>query len=265
VKLAVSNIAWEKHDDPVLLKKLKKQKVTGIEVAPTKVWPDWEEANELDAKRYGERMRNSGFSVPAFQAILFNKPELQLFVKESHQKILEHFKLVADLASAMGAKVLVLGAPKNRRRGQISTSDASAMAVDLLRKVGEICLQRNCCVGIEHNPVEYGCDFVTNVADARNLVDCVNHPGIQLHIDSAGVHMCGGNIESVIQQAGEFSHFHISEPMLEPVINASVDHAKFHNALKTVGYEGWVSIEMKRPETENALLESVKLAAEIYL
>lgn len=265
MKLAVSNIAWETHDDPLVLQKLKQLKVTGIEVAPTKVWPDWSDANEKAAQQYGREMHDAGLAIPAMQAILFNKPELQLFDKNTHEKFLDHMKLVADLASAMGAKVLVLGAPKNRKRGQLSISDAISMATEFLQKVGEICHQRNCCIGIEHNPVEYGCDFVTNVADARYLVDQVNHPEIQLHIDSAGVHMCGNNIEPVIDQAGSFVHFHISEPMLEPVVNASLDHAKFHSALTNAGYNGWVSIEMKCPETEDLLFRSVKFAAEKYL
>ena len=265
MKLAVSNIAWETHDDPLVLQKLKQLKVTGIEVAPTKIWPDWSDANEKGASQYGKKMHAAGFEIPAMQAILFNKPELQLFDKKTHRAFLDHIKHVADLASAMGARVLVLGAPKNRRRGQLSITDAMSIATEFLQKVGEICHQRKCCIGIEHNPVEYGCDFVTNVADARELVDRVSHPGIQLHLDSAGVHMCGDSIESVIDQAGSFVHFHISEPMLEPVVNASVDHAKFRNALTTAGYDGWVSIEMKCPTTEDLLYRSVEAAAEIYL
>ncbi|WP_455206797.1 sugar phosphate isomerase/epimerase family protein [Kaarinaea lacus] len=265
MKLAISNIAWETHDDQELWEQFQEMKVTGIEVAPTKIWPNWAGASDKAAQQYGEKLLAAGFRVPAMQAILFNKPELQLFKKETHKKFLEHMKLVADLASAMGAKVLVFGAPKNRRRGQLSVSDATAIAIELLQKAGEICQQRNCCLGIEHNPVEYGCDFVTNVADARDLVDRVNHPGIQLHIDSAGVHMCGGDCETIIKQAGSFAHFHISEPMLEPLVNKSVDHNKFNHALMAVGYDGWVSIEMKCPETVDKLLGSVKFAAEKYL
>lgn len=247
MKLAISNIAWEKHDDPKILKKLKSYDVEGIEVAPTKIWANWDGATPHNAEAYRKQMANEGFVIPAMQAILFGRHDLQIFEPECHTFFLEHIKFVADLSAGLGAKVLVLGAPKNRRRGQIAMSQAVEIAREFLCQAGEICSSRGCCIGLEHNPVEYGCDFITNVADARELVDLVNHKGVQLHLDSAGIHMCGGEITEIIKNAGPFVHYHISEPMLEPIQNCDVDHANAFNALKEINYAGWVSIEMKQP------------------
>ena len=193
MKLAISNIAWETHNDPLVLRKLSELNINGIEIAPTKIWPNWKGASQQSAEIYKKQMADQGFQIPAMQAILFGKPELQLFDNDTHKSFLEHIKLVSDLAVGFGAKVLVFGAPKNRKRGQLATSDAMEIATEILAKAGEICHANQCCLGLEHNPVEYGCDFITNASDARQLVDIINHPGVQLHIDSAGLHMCGGN------------------------------------------------------------------------
>ena len=237
MKLAISNIAWEQHDNPAILALLKANGVTGIEVAPTKFWQDWQGASHKEAREYKKTMQDKGFELPAMQAILFGKPELQLFDKTSHRAFLEHIKLVADLANGFGSKVMVFGAPKNRKRGQIPYSQAMDIAAEFFFKAGEICDAQECCIGLEHNPVEYGCDFATNVLDAKELVDKVSHQGFKLHIDSAGLHMCGGEISEMIEEAGEFVHYHISEPMLEPIFGGVVDQKSGIGTLNEIKYK----------------------------
>jgi sugar phosphate isomerase/epimerase len=258
MKLAISNIAWEQHNNIAVLNALKNHGVSGIEVAPTKIWPDWSGASRQHADQYRCWLADEGFEIPAMQAILFAMPDIQILDVQCQQRFLEHMERVADIAAGFNAKVLVLGAPKNRRRGQLSMSESREIAVEVLRKAGEICADRGCCIGLEHNPIEYGCDFVTNVADAREIVDSVDHKGVQLHLDAAGIHMCGGQISEVITGAGAFVHFHISEPMLEPIANGIVDHESAISTLKELDYDGWVSIEMKQPQTFQLVLDSLK-------
>ena len=38
MKLAISNIAWDREDDPMIAEILRDCNVTGIEVAPSKIW-----------------------------------------------------------------------------------------------------------------------------------------------------------------------------------------------------------------------------------
>jgi len=52
---------------------------------------------------------------------------------------LEHIKRVSELGSGLGAKILVFGSPKNRRRGQLSMSRAMEKASILLLRAEEIC------------------------------------------------------------------------------------------------------------------------------
>lgn len=264
MKLAISNIAWDNSEESEILETLQKLGVTGIEIAPTKIWPEWANINLKDVSSYRVHLNNLGFHVPSMQAILFGKPNLQLFKKETHREFLDHIRHVADIAGELGAKVLVFGAPKNRKRGQISFSSAKNIAKEFFCNAGEICESRGCCLGIEHNPVEYECDYITNAADAYELVKEVDHPGIKLHLDSAGIHMCGGDISDVIKNSGEFVHYHISEPMLSPIVNGEVDHRSASIALDAIGYNKWVSIEMKQPSNNKLLYDSIIYATKNY-
>jgi len=257
MKLSISNIAWKTHNDPQILETLQNYGIKGIEVAPTKLWPNWENASYRAAVTYRKMMRDQGLEIPALQAILFNKPELQLFDKNTHPAFLDHLKFVAELANGLGSKVLIFGAPKNRIRGQLPYSEACKIAADFFSKAGEVCYNYECCIGLEHNPVEYGCDFVTNMADALEMVKSVNHLGFRLHLDSAGLFMCGGDITELIASAGNFVHYHISEPMLNPICNGVIDHKKALRTLKKVNYNNWISIEMKQPPTDDLLISSI--------
>ena len=250
MKTAISNIAWEKYNDKNILKLLKEFNISGIELAPTKVWPEWNGITKdsiRDLKRY---LDGEGFEIPAMQAILFGKPSLQLFNIDSHKDFFDHFKLLAEIAYELDTKSLVFGAPKNRRRNQVSVKDADKIAEAFFYKAGEIFKNSNTSLVIENNPVEYMCDYLNNVKDVENIVNKVNSEGIKVHLDSAGIHMCGGDISEIIRDSKSFAHYHISEPMLNPIHQKNVEHEKALNTLKEINYENWVSIEMKQTNDE---------------
>ena len=82
--------------------------------------------------------------------------------------------------------------PKNRRKAQLSTNEAVNYAAEIMQEIGDICSEFGLCIG--RNPIEYGCDFITNAAYARDFVDLIDSPGIQLHL------------QSIKQVTGEYKH-----------------------------------------------------------
>jgi D-psicose/D-tagatose/L-ribulose 3-epimerase len=264
MKLAISNIAWEKHDDLTIFEMLRKYGVQGVEIAPTKIWPSWKGASYENARQYRKFMQDEGFQISSMQAILFDKPQLQIFNMDSHAEFFKHIQLIAELADGFGSSVIVFGAPKNRRRWHLGFNESIDIASDFFYKAGEICSKHNCCICIEHNPIEYNCDFITNVSDAEYLVKRVNHKDFKLHIDSAGIHMCKGDFNKVIRSVGSFEHYHISEPMLEPIYKGCIDHASYLKDLRNINYEGWVSIEMKQPASLEILEQSLRHIHRIF-
>ena len=254
---AVSNIGWNRHDDPAILDLLSRYHVTGIELAPSKVWPDLEAVTEKDAKEYRAFLADHGFAVPAFQAILFGCPDLQVFDPDSHKALFARLELVARLASWTGAKILVFGAPRNRKRNGREFTESFQYAAEVFHRAGEIVRQYGCAIGMEANPVEYQCDFLTNTADVERFVKTVDSDGIVLHIDSGATAMTHEKIETVLTGLTVMPrHYHISEPMLaNPGENGQVEHVKAFEALKRIGYAGAVSIEMKSQEPDFQNLE----------
>ena len=252
MKLAISNIGWAADPlDSSVLAVLRGHGVAGIDVAPTRLWPHWEGATESSARAWARRHADAGFVIPAAQSLLYQTSGLALFGDATG--LIDHLRRVADLVAALGAGVLVFGSPRIRDPGDRSADAAFAAARDVFGRVGAICAERDLCLCIEPNPAAYGCRFVQTSAEARALIDAVGSPGFGLHLDAAGCHLAGEDPAAAVRaSAGGIAHMHASEPQLGDFDAPVVDHAAVGAALREVGYDRWLSVEM-RPQPVPAI------------
>jgi sugar phosphate isomerase/epimerase len=247
-RLAFSNIAWEPEEEPQVLPLLRSAGITGIEIAPTVLWPRWEGATPEAARAYRRCLEDEGFVVPALQAILFARPLAALFDPRGDAHFLDHLGRVAALAGGFGARVAVLGAPRQRDRGARGWDEALESAVPVLRRAASVFADHDCCLCIEPNPARYGCNFVLNSQEGAALVEAVDAPGFGLHLDAAALYLEGESLAAVWPRVGHLvRHFHVSEPELGDFRAAVVPHASNFAVLESAGYGGWCSIEMRRP------------------
>ena len=245
MKYAISNIAWKQADEASLLPFFRKQGITGIEVAPTMVWPEWKGLNVDTAKAYASQMQCEGFEVPSLQAIFYNKQCGSIFEYENHKVIMEHFAFIADIAAAMGASTVVFGSPSMRKRGSLKSQDACAIALQLLQTAS----QRFQCNGIklciEACSPRYGADFITKHSELLAFIKAMDSQGFGLHVDAANLYETGEQLAEVLTAGVPIQHFHISEPDLNNFVSACVPHGANLTLLRTCTYTNWVSIEMK--------------------
>ncbi len=262
MKLAVSNIAWASDEDHEALSLLRTSQVQGIEVAPTRLWPNWAGATPEAATAYAQAMREAGFETPSLQSLLYGLPDLQVFGTARQQTdLITHLARVAELAAAMQAKVLVFGSPKNRDRGDLTPAEAMQHAIRFFRQAGQACADAGVTLAIEANPSHYQCNFVTRWQEAEELVRGCNHPGIGLHLDTACTVLAGDDpVAAVPQVADILVHVHASEPDLGPFTSPRSDHLAMGQALRAVGYTGWCSVEMRRTSTP---LADIQVAAQL--
>lgn len=262
MKIAVSNIAWDPADEAGVFGILSQMRITGVEVAPTKLWGGWDGATAFAAKQVRSALADAGFVIPALQSILFGRPDLKLFGTDAQRAaLLDHIGHVAELAAEMGARTLVFGSPRNRDPGGLSLGEAMEAAVLVLREAGARCARQGVWLGIEANPPAYDCRFITRWYEAAELVRRCDSPGIRLHLDSACTALAQDDLaEAVAETADILAHVHISEPQLGAFDTLQVDHARFGAALRRAGYDGWCSVEMRRSDDP---LAAVRRAAAI--
>ncbi len=267
MKLTVSNIAWSAALDQEAYSTLRRSGIQALEIAPTRLWPDWQGATPDAAQFLQQKFREDGFTVPSLQAILFAKPDCKLFGTEAErQNLLTHLLLCADLAAGLGATRLVFGAPKNRDRGELSMSAAFSQAAELFRKAAPYYTAREVCLCLEANPPQYGCNFITNSNEAAALVREVDSPGFRLHLDTACMFLAGEDIPAALESHRDIlRHFHVSEPNLGSFDQPVIDHASVAAALASASYDGWLSLEMREGEQPvTALSEAVQFVQSTY-
>lgn len=252
MRLAVSNIAWAAAEQDAIAAVLPSLGVTGVEIAPTVLWPGWDGATPAAARDLRARLAGQGLAVPAMQSILFARPDLHVFGDAaSRAALVAHVAHIAELAAALGAGVMVFGSPRNRLRGDLAPDAAMDAAVPLFRRLAAACHDAGTALGIEANPAQYGGDFLLHWTEAAELVARVAHPGVVLHLDTACTALAGDDPATAAAAcAARIRHFHVSAANLAPVDATSpIDHRAVAAALRSGGYAGWVSIEMRRSDT----------------
>ena len=266
--LAISNIAWPASAEDEVLDLLVHRGVAGLEVAPTKLWPDPAGVSLDEVRRYRQKIEGRGLKIVAAQALLFGRADLTIFEDSATRQLtLSYLDAIVRVCAELGAEALVFGSPRNRRVGNLEREKVQAISTEFFGSLAEIAERHGTVVVLEANPPAYGADFVTRAVEAAELVQSVNRPGLRLHLDTACMSLAGDDIETVFSAAAPLlHHFHISEPHLAPVDRSTVDHALFARALHQCGYRRWSSIEMREPEpfSLGALDQAIVWAQRVY-
>ncbi|MBA2793502.1 MAG: sugar phosphate isomerase/epimerase [Thermoleophilaceae bacterium] len=249
MRLAISVIGWQAEDDDTALVSLAEAGARGFEVAPTRVFGSWEAATPAAVGAYRERCAEHDLEIPALQSLMFGIDGASLTEDvESRRIAAEHLERVAEIAGGLGAGAAVFGSPANRRRGDLDWGEAARRASEVLRRAGEAFAANESQLVLEHNPPEYGCDFLTTWDEMADFVAEVDHPGVAPHLDLGGLRLTGEDYPSLHSRLP--GHLHLSAPNLAPFDAEPADwHRALLGRLRAAGYDGWASIE-QRPAGE---------------
>lgn len=262
MKLSASCIGWaEAPDDPDVLERLRAHGFSGVDVAPTRLWPGWEGVSVASAREWRRRFADQGFALPAAQSLGYGKEGLALFGAGS-DALVAHLRWLAEPLAALGVQALVFGAPALRDpRG---VSDPMARAAEVFARVAEVLEPDGLVLAIEPNPPAYGCTFVTTADEGAALVERVGRDGFGLHLDAGGLHLAGVDLEDAFARHGaSLAHAHASEPSLGAFDAPVVDHAAAAAGLRAAGYSGWLALEL-RPAPLPVLDRALAFVASVY-
>ncbi len=239
----------------------------GVEVAPTRLAP-WPELTPARIRAHRQALAEVGLIVPSLQAILFGAEGVALLGDvAAYARLLEHLRHVAAVASEYGARIAVLGAPRQRARGAMAEADAFALGAERLRGCAEACMaEAGLVLALEPVPTHYGSDFLLGAAEAEAMVRQVAHPGLRLHLDTGCALLGGDNIGTAITAGADvLAHMHIAEPDLAGFLSPRAAHTEAAAALQVAGYSRWRSIEMRQaPDWRAACEAALRFATRVY-
>jgi D-psicose/D-tagatose/L-ribulose 3-epimerase len=161
------------------------------------------------------------------------------------QKGLDHLRWAIEMTAILGGENLC--GPYHSALGEFSgtgpTEDEKARGADVLQQAAGFAQQHKVTLAIEYLN-RFECYFLTTAADAKALVQRVNHPHFRMMYDTFHANIeekaIGPTIESI---AGHFVHVHISENDRGTPGSGHVHWDETFKALRKVRYDGWMVIE----------------------
>lgn len=157
----------------------------------------------------------------------------------------QHMKAVVDCCAAVGSSILcgphqvALGV----FTGRGATEDEWKRSVEHLRRVAEYAAGSGVVLA-EEVVNRFEIYHVNTLDQGIRLVDEVGHANCRLHLDTFHAHIEEKNSADAIRRAGDrIAHVHISENDRGVPGSGSVAWDATFDALRDVGYDGWLTVE----------------------
>src|SRR5438132_142598 len=240
MKTGMNLLLWATHitaDHFPILAKLKKVGYDGVEI------PIFEGDVE-HYKKIRKELDNQGL---ACTTVGLMTPEANPIAPDPalRQAAVERFKRLIDWTATLKAELMAgpFHSPLGVFSGAGPTEDEKKRGADVLRQAAEMAQKTGVKLAIEYLN-RFECYFLTTAADAKALVQSVNHPNFRMMYDTFHANIeekaIGPAIRSV---ADSFVHVHISENDRGTPGTGHVHWDETFKALREVKYDGWLVIE----------------------
>lgn len=266
MKLSISNIAWSAEQDTDVYKFMQKYGFTGLEIAPTRIFPENPYDHIKEAESWICDLRSKyRFEISSMQSIWYGRQERIFGSKEEREDLIGYTKKAIDFAAAVGCKNLVFGCPGNRKIPDKMTSDeAQAIAVEFFHIIGDYALKQGTVIGMEANPPIYNTNFINTTSDALSLIQEVDSNGFKLNLDVGTMIQLKEDISVLIGNVHLINHVHMSEPYLQPIQKRTL-HNDFMRLLCDEGYDRFISIEMSKTDDLRTVSGCIKYLSHMVL
>lgn len=261
MKLSISNIGWDISDEITAYELMKKWGYSGLEIAPTRIFPIEPYTKLKEAGIWSEKInREYGFSVSSMQSIWYGRQEKIFGSEEERNILLDYTKQAIDFAAVIGCKNLVFGCPRNRNLPDSVDPDT---AIAFFRELGDYAEENGTVIGMEANPPIYNTNYINDTISALNLIKQVDSRGFLLNLDTGTMVQNEENVSKLIGNVHLINHVHISEPGLVPVKKRDL-HKELLKILREEDYKGYISIEMGKVEELSIIENKLQYIKDIF-
>ena len=261
--LSISNIAWSAEYDADMFKYLKELCFSGLEIAPTRIYPEAPYDHISEAKDWAAEVKEFyGLTIPSMQSIWYGHQEKVVGDAADRTILVDYTKKAILFAEAIGCKNLVFGNPRNR-----DTNDLAGdypVAIEFFKEIGDFSLDHHTTIAIEPNPTIYNTRFLNYTEQAVEMAYKSRSEGNKVNVDLGTIIYNEEDINYLAKIPEYINHVHISEPGLKPIEHRDL-HKQLFEVLKQIDYKRFVSIEMGNCNDTQKVIEIMnylKLLAE---
>lgn len=227
----------------------------GVEIAPFTLAPEGvgalDAAARADARR---RAADAGLEVVGLHWLLVGPAGLHLTSPDAEvrRRTAQYLVALAECCADLGGRVLVLGSPKQRNLAAgVTTDEGRRLAADCL----EAGVRRAESLGLRWclEPLPATDTNFMNTLDEALALDRLLGAGPAVGVQLDAKSLCAEAPEpsrpapvilAHAAHAERFGHFHANDRNLRGPGSGDVDFRPVQAALRQVGYDGWVSVEV---------------------
>lgn len=274
MKFAICNETFQNQSFQEACAGAQRHDYDGVELAPFtlgKLVTDIPPRERQDLRKIAE---NAGVEIIGLHWLLVvpKGVEKQLHINtpdaEVRKQTQDYYKELIHFCADLGGKIMVHGSPKQRDwTPKDFYYDVFQRTVDFFG--GCMDTAKECGVTICFEPLSHTeTNFMNSARDTRELINAVNHPHFQLHLDAKA--MCGAEYESpdtiIRKNADVMKHFHANDRNLRGPGTGDVDFTPIATALKEINYNGYVSVEVfdYTPDADTIAKESISYLKHVF-
>lgn len=221
---------------------------TGWEIAPFTMGA---RADQIPANRrtqMADQIARAGVEVVGLHWLLAKTEGFHLTTTDEtiRERTAQYLGHLAELCRDLGGSIMVLGSPQQRNfpEDQMTHEQATENATWVLERVVPTLEAQKVTLAIEPLGPGEG-NFLNHAADAVKIIDKLNSPWVQLHLDVKAMSTEGIPIpQLIVDNAKHLAHFHANDPNRQGPGMGDVDFVPIFAALLGIRYDGWVSVEV---------------------
>jgi sugar phosphate isomerase/epimerase len=219
----------------------------GIEIAPFTLAPLITDVSIAQFAELRRQAQVAGLEIVGLHWLLAKTDGLQVTSSDAivRKRTADYLAALARACRELGGSIVVFGSPQQRRIPPGCTlPEATDFANDTFEQLLPTLDETGVTLALEPlAPAE--CDFLTSCAEARALIDRLDHPRVALHLDVKAMTSESESIPDLIQKnAKRFVHFHANDANRRGPGFGATDFRPILKALRDVQYVGWVSVEV---------------------
>lgn len=218
-----------------------------VELAPFTNAPLVTEISATERQRIRELAARAGIGICGIHWVLVQAEGMYLNHSDAsvRQCTAKYFCDLVDFCADIGGKTIVVGSPKQRNLlPGVALTQALEWAAETFRDAVKRAEERNVVLCLEPlSPAET--DFINTAADALRFVEQFRSPNFQIILDVKAMCSEPQSIPEIIRASSpHFAHFHANDKNLKGPGFGDVDFKPIAAALREVGYQGFVSVEV---------------------
>lgn len=234
-----------------------------IEIAPFTLARYVTEISAADRTRIRETARRIGIGISGIHWVLVQAEGMALnhADAEVRRRSAQYFCDLVDFCADLGGRSIVVGSPKQRNVPEgIAHRQAWDWAAETFRPSLQRALQRGVTLCLEPlAPVET--NFINTAEEAIRFIQAFNLPSFKIILDVKAMSSESRSIPDIIRASWpHFAYVHANDANLKGPGFGAVDFHPIAAALREVGYDGTVSVEVFNFEEGPEVIATKSLA-----